>query len=54
MPFFHRLMDAVRTLDPSHILFIEGNTYARDLKGFDPAWKTIGFSIRNGDEGLRT
>jgi endoglucanase len=41
VPFFHRLMDAVRAVDPSHVLFIEGNTYARDFKGFDPAWKNV-------------
>ena len=41
VPFFHRLMDAVRRVDPVHILFIEGNTYARDFDGFDPTWKNV-------------
>ncbi len=41
VPFYRRLMDAVRAADPSHILFIEGNTYARDFDGFDPTWKNV-------------
>jgi endoglucanase len=41
VPFFRRLMDAVRKVDPAHVLFIEGNTYARDFKGFDPTWKNV-------------
>jgi len=41
VPFFHRLMEAVRKVDPDHILFIEGNTYARDFTGFDPTWKNV-------------
>jgi endoglucanase len=41
VPFFHRLMDAIRMVDPSHILFIEGNTYARDFQGFDPTWRNV-------------
>jgi hypothetical protein len=34
-------MEAVRKVDPAHVLFIEGNTYARDFKGFDPTWKNV-------------
>jgi endoglucanase len=41
VPFFRRLMDAVRKVDPDHILFVEGNTYARDFEGFDPTWKNV-------------
>jgi hypothetical protein len=41
VPFFHRLMGAIREVDPVHILFIEGNTYARDFEGFDPTWKNV-------------
>jgi aryl-phospho-beta-D-glucosidase BglC (GH1 family) len=41
VPFFHRLMDAIRKVDPVHILFVEGNTYARDFDGFDPTWKNV-------------
>ena len=41
VPLFHRLMDAIRKVDPNHILFIEGNTYAREFDGFDPTWKNV-------------
>ena len=41
VPFFQRLKDAVRKVDPAHVLFIEGNTYARDFDRFDPTWKNV-------------
>ena len=44
VPFFRRLRDAVRKVDPDHILFIEGNTYARDFDGFDPTWRNVVYS----------
>ena len=44
VPFFKRLRDAVRKIDPAHILFIEGNTYARDFDKFDPTWKNVVYS----------
>ena len=44
VPFFQRLRDAVRKIDPAHILFIEGNTYARDFDKFDPTWKNVVYS----------
>jgi len=44
VPFFARLRDAVRKIDPVHILFIEGNTYARDFDRFDPTWKNVVYS----------
>src|SRR4029079_12487638 len=34
-------MDAIRKVDPAHVLFIEGNTYARDFERFDPTWKNV-------------
>lgn len=41
VPLFRRLMEAVRKVDPDHILFIEGNTYAREFDGFDPTWNNV-------------
>ena len=41
VPFFQRLRDAIRKVDPVHILFIEGNTYAREFDGFDPTWENV-------------
>ncbi|MFW8092289.1 glycoside hydrolase family 5 protein, partial [Klebsiella pneumoniae] len=33
--FFERLIHAIREVDPHHILFVEGNRYARDFEGFE-------------------
>jgi endoglucanase len=41
VPLFQRLMEAIRKLDPDHILFIEGNTYAREFDMFDPGWENV-------------
>src|ERR1051325_2034964 len=41
-PFYRRLHDAVRTIDPDHILFLEGNRYAMDFRMFgDPLPNTV-------------
>jgi len=41
VPFYRRLVEAVRKVDPAHVLFIEGNTYARDFDRFDPTWTNV-------------
>ncbi|MFX6895585.1 cellulase family glycosylhydrolase, partial [Acinetobacter baumannii] len=33
--FFERLIPAIREVDPRHLLFVEGNRYARDFEGFE-------------------
>lgn len=35
---FHELTDSIRTIDPHHILFIEGNWFANDFTGLTPPW----------------
>jgi hypothetical protein len=40
-PYFKRLRDAIRKIDPDHILFIEGNTYARDFSMFTEVWDDV-------------
>ena len=41
-PFYRRLHDAVRAIDPDHILFLEGNRYAVDFSAFgDPLPNTV-------------
>ena len=40
-PFFKRLRDAVRKVDPNHILFLEGNTYATDFDIFTEVWDNV-------------
>ncbi|KAL4736114.1 putative glucanase [Aspergillus similis] len=34
-PFYDRLEKAIRAMDPHHILFLDGNTYAMEWEGFD-------------------
>ncbi|MDA8303510.1 MAG: cellulase family glycosylhydrolase [Actinomycetota bacterium] len=34
--FYRRLEAEVRTVDPRHVLFLDGNSYARDFAGFGP------------------
>ena len=40
-PFFKRLRNAVRKIDPNHILFLEGNTYATDFDIFTEVWDNV-------------
>jgi aryl-phospho-beta-D-glucosidase BglC (GH1 family) len=37
-PYYKRLKDAIRKIDPNHILFIEGNSYAKDFSMFTEVW----------------
>jgi endoglucanase len=34
MPFYQRIVDAIRAVDPDHIIFLEGNCYSRDFHMF--------------------
>ena len=40
-PYYKRLRDAIRKIDPRHILFIEGNTYAKDFSPFTEVWDNV-------------
>ncbi len=42
--FFRRLIRAVRAVDRRHLLFVEGNRYARDFQGFE--------ALLEEDEGI--
>jgi endoglucanase len=37
-PFYTRLVEAIRRVDPRHILFVDGNTYATEFDVFDGNW----------------
>jgi len=41
VPYFKRLRDAIRKIDPNHILFMEGNTYAKDFSMFTEVWDNV-------------
>jgi endoglucanase len=34
-PYYHRLAEAIREIDPAHILFLDGNTYSTDFSMFE-------------------
>jgi endoglucanase len=40
-PYYQRLRDAIREVDPNHILFIEGNRYAKDFSMFTEVWNDV-------------
>lgn len=35
---YEEIVDSIRTVDPDHIIFIEGNWYANDFTGLTPPW----------------
>jgi aryl-phospho-beta-D-glucosidase BglC (GH1 family) len=41
MPLYRRLCDAIRAIDPDHILFLEGNRYSLDFHMFGEPWDNV-------------
>lgn len=41
MPLYRRLHDAIRAIDPDHILFLEGNRYSLDFHMFGEPWENV-------------
>jgi endoglucanase len=40
-PYFKRLYNAIRKVDPDHILFLEGDRYAKDFSSFTEVWNNV-------------
>ncbi len=40
-PYYKRLYDAIRKIDPRHLLFLEGNTYSVDFSMFSEVWENV-------------
>jgi aryl-phospho-beta-D-glucosidase BglC (GH1 family) len=40
-PYYKRLYDAIRKIDPDHILFLEGDKYAVDFSKFTEIWDNV-------------
>ncbi len=40
-PYYKRLYDAIRKVDPNHIMFLEGNSYATDFSAFTEVWDNV-------------
>ena len=57
-PYYKRLKDEIRKIDPNHILFLEGDRYAVDFSKFTEIWDNVVYTnhdyaipgfIRGGD-----
>src|SRR5262245_35994599 len=44
-PFYRRLHEAVRAVDPDHILFLEGNRYSVDFAMLGDPWPNTVYSV---------
>jgi endoglucanase len=40
-PYYKRLRDAIKKIDPNHILFLEGDRYAVDFDKFSEVWDNV-------------
>jgi aryl-phospho-beta-D-glucosidase BglC (GH1 family) len=47
IPVYQRLLDAIRAIDPDHILFLEGNRYSQDFQMFGEPWPNVVYCIHN-------
>jgi endoglucanase len=43
-PYYKRLKDVIRKIDPNHILFLEGDRYATDFDKFTEVWDNVGYT----------
>lgn len=43
-PYYKRLRDAIRKIDPEHILFLEGDRYAAEFDKFTEVWDNVVYS----------
>lgn len=41
MPLYRRLYEAIRAIDPDHIIFLEGNRYSVDFHMFGKPWENV-------------
>lgn len=46
-PSYARVEKAIRAIDPKHILFLDGNTYAMEWDGFDEILPNSVYSIHD-------
>jgi aryl-phospho-beta-D-glucosidase BglC (GH1 family) len=40
-PYYKRLHDAIKKVDPYHIMFLEGDNYAKDFSKFTEVWDNV-------------
>jgi endoglucanase len=41
VPLYRRLYEAIRAIDPYHIIFLEGNRYSQDFHMFGDPWENV-------------
>ena len=41
MPVYRRLYEAIRAVDPNHIIFLEGHRYSQDFNMFGDPWENV-------------
>ena len=46
-PFYRRLYQAIRAIDPDHILFLEGNRYSTEFHMFTEAWPHVIYTVHD-------
>jgi endoglucanase len=46
-PFYGRLHEAIREIDPDHILFLDGNRYSLDFDIFEDIWANTVYTVHD-------
>ena len=46
-PFYRRLVSAIRAVDPDHVLFLDGNTYATEFDVFDEPFENAVYTLHD-------
>jgi aryl-phospho-beta-D-glucosidase BglC (GH1 family) len=46
-PFYRRLVTAIRAVDPDHIVFLDGNTYATEFDVFDEPFENSVYTLHD-------
>ncbi len=46
-PFTRRLVEAIREVDPHHVVFVDGNTYATDFSVFDEPFDNAVYTLHD-------
>jgi endoglucanase len=47
VPFYRRLCQAIRAIDPDHILFLEGNRYSTEFHMFTETWPQVIYTVHD-------
>jgi len=47
IPFYERIMNAVRVIDPDHIIFLDGNRYSLDFDMFGEPYQNVVYAVHD-------